>query len=383
MQVLQELRKLGKRLPAKAPPIPIHFDGLGIVGHVNKQQGIYVNSMLKPLVRGLISDNARAERLAFELTKGRATAEELLRVHMLGSDKRDAIKAIRQMSMAITSWDGVVNARGGGKFWDMMGTKASLTTVANAWFSFLAAAGLPGAMAFGNIPGNAASNSDTAGAFPLPMVLGGAEHLYLTNLGVNHATGTNIVLAVDVLISAGNILTSIVTSQGVSTTALPRWTGGAGVMMTLEVQTAAGASTGIPNVNIAYVDQSGNAIENTGNISWGTTSPIVGLLLPLQDGPMIRLNAGDFGVRSVSVVTNTVSSAGAVGRFALHLYKPLLLVPTLAVTSFVERSTPAQVGGIKQLTTVAGGSKPALGFFVLTSTTSTGVQTYLVETVYG
>jgi len=153
--------------------------------------------------------------------------------------------------------------------------------------------------------------------------------------------------------------------------------------MTLEVQTAPSTSTGVPNVTINYTDQSGNAAASTGAIAWGTTSPIVGRLLPLQDGPMIRMASGDLGVASVQQVTFSVSAAGAGGNMALLQYKPLLLVPTLATTSFVERSTPAQIGGIRKLTSVVQGSEPFLGFFVLCSTTSTGVQMYLIETVWG
>jgi hypothetical protein len=60
-----------------------------------------------------------------------------------------------------------------------------------------------------------------------------------------------------------------------------------------------------------------------------------------------------------------------------------LLVPTLATTTFVERATPAQIGGIRKLTSVSQGSMPFLGVFALASTTSTGAQLYLVETVWG
>ena len=382
MDVLGELRKHGHRLPEKAPPIPVAFSELGTVGHVENRRGLYLNSALEGHVKALIRDNAKAEWLAFELTGGRFNAQQLLDVHMLGSDNRDAIRAIKSMSAAISSWDNVVNARTGGQAWDYMGSKASQTTVGNNWFSFLKTAGNPGAMTFGAIPNPVKQDADTAGAWPLPMALGVADNLYMTNFGTNHLTGTNIVLAVDVLYAAGGILTSLVTSQGVSTSTLPRWTGGAGLQMTLEVTVAAGASTGVPTVRISYVDQSG-AAGDTGAITWGTTSPIVGRMLPLQDGPAIRLAAADFGIQSVSALILNTSCAGAGGALALHLYKPLLLVPTLAVTSFVERSTPAQIGGIRALTSVAQGSKPCIGFFVLTSTTSTGVQTYLLETIWG
>jgi hypothetical protein len=214
------------------------------------------------------------------------------------------------------------------------------------------------------------------------MSLGVSDDLYLVNFGVNHQAGTNIVLLVDVLTANGNILTSILTSQNVSTTALPRWTGGAGVLMTLEVQTAPGASTGTPNITVNYQDQDNNAASSP-TISQGVTSPAAGRMVPLVDGPMIRLSADDYGVRSVNQVTFSITSGGAGGRFALIQYKPLLIVPTISTLAFMERSTQAQAGGIRKITSVAQGSLPFLGIFSLTSGTGTGVQTYMLETVWG
>jgi hypothetical protein len=382
--VLHELRKLGAQYPAKAPPIPVVMSGLGQVGHVEHRRGVYINSGIERHVRMLMRENAIAERVARDLSDGRFGAGDLLPLAALGTDSRDAIKTIRSMRAATSSWDNVVSARGNSKSWDFMATKASLTTVASNWSSFLSASGSPGAITHTAIPGAAAKSSTDTGAFPLGAVsLGASEDLYLTNFGLNHATGTNIVLLVDVLTANGSISTTIVTSQNVSTTSITRWTGGAGVMMTLEVQSAPGASTGTPTVRVNYTDQDGNAAQDTGTITQGVTSPAVGRLLPLQDGPMIRLASGDYGVRSVQQVTVSLSSTTAGGALSLIQYKPLLLVPTLAVTTFVERSTPAQIGGIRKLTSVSQGSMPFLGVFVLTSTTSTGVQTYLVETVWG
>jgi hypothetical protein len=386
MDVLGELRKYGTRIPAKAPPQPVCFSDLGIVGHVENRRGLYINSGIERYVNALVRENARAERLAKELTGGRFNAQQLLDCYALGSDSRDAIRAIKRMAASITNWDGVVNARANNHFFDYMGIKSSQTTVAANWSSFLASTGVPGAInlqATNVIPNPPPANSLTTGAWPVGNPsLGAGENLYLTNIGCNHLTGTNIVLMVDVLYACGGIATSLVTSQGISTSALPRWTGGAGLQMTLEVVVAPGTATGIPTVRISYVDQSG-AAGDTGTITLGLTSPAVYRLLPLQDGPMIRLATDDWGIQSVSAMIFNTSMAGAGGRMALHLYKPIILLPTLATTTFVERSTPAAIGGIRALTSVAQGSLPCLGFFVLTSTTSTGIQTYLTEFVWG
>ena len=243
LDVLGELRKYGHRIPAKPPPVDVWLEGLGTVGHTEHGRGLYLNSLLAGHVEALVRDNERAEALAKELTGGRVGAKELLDTYALGSGKRDIIRAIKEMSMAVSSWDAVTLARSTGKYWDGFGTKASQTTVANSWSSFFRTAGNPSAGSYSAIPGPAAKGSDTAGAFPLPMTLGGTEDLYLVNFGKHHATGTNITLLVDLLLGAGSISATIVTSQTVNTTALPRWAVRAGVQMTLEVVTAFGTAT--------------------------------------------------------------------------------------------------------------------------------------------
>lgn len=383
MDVIAELRKYGHAQTAKTPPIPVYLSGIGDIGHVEKRRGLYINSAIQPYVRSLLRDHYRAERVARELSNGRLGAGDILPIAARGTDSRDAIKAIKSMRGAIASWDNVVAAIEAGKFWNYMSSKASITTVAAAWFSLTSQAGNPGPLTLGTIPNPVPMSDATVGAWPLPMALGATENLYMTNVGVNHQTGTNIILAVDLIYSAGGIVTSIVTSQGVSLSALPRWTGGAGLQMTIEVTVVPSTSTGVPNVRINYTNQAGTAARDTGLITWGLTSPTVGRLLPLQDGPQIRLASGDFGIQSVSQISVSLSSVGAGGRLALHLYRPLILIPTLATTAFVERSTPAQIGGIRKLTSVAQGSEPCISFFVLPSTTSLGQQTYLLETVWG
>jgi hypothetical protein len=379
MRILHELSKVASGLQPKTEPVPLVISGVGQVGHLSQRHGVYINSAYRQHVRTILREHYRADRLARELTRGSFGADDLLPVAAKISDSRDAIRAIKRMSAAISSWDGVTNARGNGKSWDYLGTKASQTTVANQWSSFLRTGGNPSAMsAPGAIPGGERKDSSTTGAWPLPMSLGGSEDLYLSNIGANHATGTNIVLCVDVLVGAGSISATSTTSQNITSTSLARWTTGEGLNMTLEITTALGATAA--NITLSYTDQAGNTGNSTGAIAL-TTSGIAGRLQPVQDGPMIRFASGDYGVR---VVEGCILSASmAAGVLALWIYKPLVIFPTVATTTFVERSTPAQVGGIRKLTASAGGTKPCIGFFVLTSTTSTGVQSYLLETVWG
>jgi hypothetical protein len=382
VNVLHELRKLGRSYPAKAEPIPVVMNAIGQIGHVENRRGVYVNSAIQHHVKTILREHEMAERVARECSNGMFGADDILPIAALGTDSSDAIRTIKSMRGALTSWVDVLTARSNMKYYDIIANKASIASVIANWTSYLSASGHPGAITYGAIPGPAAKSASDAGAMPLPVSLGASEDLYLVNFGANHQSGTNIVLLVDVLTANGSILTSIITSQNVSSTTLPRWTGGAGVLMTLEVQTAPGASTGIPNITVNYIDQSGN-VAGTPTITQGVTSPAAGRMMPLIDGPMIRLSADDYGVRSVAQVTLSISSSGAGGALALIQYKPLLILPTISTLAFNERSTQAQAGGIRKITSVVQGSLPFLGIFALTSGTGTGVQTYMLETVWG
>lgn len=349
MNFVDQLNTIARGLPLKSPPIMVGHPLIGRIGECIPGRGFNLRYMSMRTLDGLLRDEERY--------------------------RRNPRLALREMG-AITTWDGVLNARANGKADDKLCYKASLTTVAANWSCFYRSAGQPAAGAYTNIPGGAVHNKLSAGAFPLINPTS-PDKKYLLNFGVQHLTGTNIVMLVDLLVAAGNINANATGAQTVNTVALTRYTDGLGVMMILEVTTALGATAS--NVTIAYTDESGNA-STTAAIAM-TVSAAAYRLQPIGGGAMILLANGDFGVRSVQTVT--FSAAMLAGVVAILLYKPLLLMPTLAITTYVERSTPGMLGGITELVTEAGGNLGCLVVFVLTSTTSTGVQTYFLQTCAG
>jgi hypothetical protein len=384
IDVLGELRRVGHGYPAKAPPIPVAMTGVGTIGHIENRRGLYLNSAIERHVHMLVREHNAMEMAARDVSNGVFGADDLLPIIAKGSDTRDAIRAIKSMRGAIASYNDIISARGSGtKSWDLMAGKANTTVIANAWQSYITLPGTYGIGAYSDIPGPPAWSASDAGAWPLgPVSLGASEELYLTSIGANVPTGSNVMLAVDILTANGSIVSSIVTSQNVSSTTLPRWTGGAGVMMTLEVTTNLSTSTGIPNITVNYTDQDGNAGASS-TVTMGITNAVAQRLLPIKDGPMMRLGSGDYGVRSIQQYTQSISTAGGGGRLALLQYKPIIFLPSLIGTMFVERSTPVDIGGIKKLTSVPQGSLPYIGFFALPSVASTGQYLYILETAWG
>lgn len=378
MNVLQELRNVGYRQAAKAPPIPVVLPGLGQVGHVEKQRGLYLNSALERHVKALMRDHYRAERAARELTSGRFGAGELLNIAKLGTDSTDAIRAIKGATAAIASWGDLMTAYDAGKHWEYIGVKQSLVFTANTWSSLLRAPGNPGALGAYGTAAPPSYSSDTAGAFPLPMALGATDNLYLTNVGVNQGTGTNITLLVDLLQAVGGLATASSLTHNCTTTTMPRWTGGSGLQISMEivVQDAGGS---VATATFNYVNQSGTPVNSV-----ATSIDEQRAVGSLMDGSAtaIRFAAGDYGVRSLNTIVGT-ATAGSSSTWAALIYKPLILIPTLSTLSWTDRRDNVQIGGLRQLTEVAQGSKPCLGFFVLPSGVGVGGQQYLIETIWG
>jgi len=278
---------------------------------------------------------------------------------------------------AITAYDGIINARGGGLSQDISLSKTSITTVANAYSSLFRASGSPPNVGtYTNIPGGAVMINTNVGAWSLGLSNpGGSNKKYLITLGFTHAATVNMIILHDLLVAAGNIgiSTSPVT---INSAALTRYTTGAGVLMTFEITTALSATAS--NITVTYTNQAGTGSRSTGAIPI-TTSAIVYRLQPVELGPYMRLQTGDYGVRSVESI---VASANNTGILALNLYYPLAFIPGVAANLYIERDSTIQVDGIAEITTAAG-VLGCLSAYVLANTTSTGVGTYFMRTCEG
>jgi len=271
--------------------------------------------------------------------------------------------------MTITNYDGIINSRGAGKADDPVFVKtATFGGVSGAWYSAFRIAGLPPSISPGNIPGGSVMNRASVGAIPL-LNPTDPDIKYLLTFGgsVPSITGFSAILLVDLLVAAANINANTTSAQTVNTAALTRYTDGKGVMMILVVTTALGTTAA--NVTISYTNQDGVSGRTTGAIAM-TTSAAVNRLQPVvANAFFIPLQAGDTGVRSVETIT--FSAAMGAGVLDLYLFKPLVIIPTIAVNTFVERDSTVQIDGLLQLPKGSDAQVGCLGCFVLTGGTTT------------
>jgi len=268
----------------------------------------------------------------------------------------------------ITNYDGIINSRAAGKSDDPMFVKtATFGGVSGVWYSAFRIAGLPPTISPSNIPGGSVMNRASAGAIPL-LNPTNTDVKYLLTLGVSvpSISGFSAILLVDLLVAAANINANTTSAQTVNTAALTRHTSGEGVMMILCVTTALGATAS--NITISYTNQTGTSGRSTGAIAM-TASAAVNRLQPVVAlAPFIPLQAGDIGVRSVETVT--FSAAMGAGVLDIYLFKPLLIIPTIAANTFVERDSTVQIDGLLQLPKGTDGQIGCLGCFTLTGGTT-------------
>lgn len=259
------------------------------------------------------------------------------------------------------SYDAVLDALTvAGKGEDFYFNKASITTVANSFWSLWTAAGQPGAGGFGgtNLAARAVS-ATTTGALAFTNPVGpDTKHLLAFNAASSVAAGT--LLAVDRLLDYPGISATVTTLQTAdNTVVIPRYTTGAGVQMFCEVTTALGATA--QTVTILYTNQAGTAGRST------TLSPVTSSAVNRipQLGFFIPLAAGDTGVRKIE----SWQFGGSMGAGVLNftLCRPFADLPIQGAAQMVERNLVLHTPRIQQIVDNA-----ALSFLLFAGTTSSG-----------
>lgn len=280
---------------------------------------------------------------------------------------------------AITTYNGIIAGRAGGKAFDFGASKSSITTVASAWSTLWRAGGLPAAGGFTASPGTAPTRATTGALnFGLPDP-GGSDKAYLLTFGYASGSALNWLILGDLLVETGSY-TIDNTQKTVSTTALTRYTGGGGVFIVPVVTTALGATAGSLNIN-SYTDQDGNTGAATGSIAMTNSAIVERIATGATTGPFTTLATGDYGVRAISTLTSSGNTGG--GAVGIMLLRPLAYIPGLAGNYYIERDSTTQVDGLTELELTAGGATGCLTVLVLANTTSTGVANFFLRSVQG
>jgi len=339
-----------------------------------------IGPFIDPITRSVIDP----ERMAIRAANARIL-EKRRGVVVLS----DAV--LREMAQvaAITTYDGIISARAGGLANDIWIGKQSITTTANDWYSFLRLAGTPAAMTLNatTAPTQTACDRTTTGAWSTGLFNpGGANKKYLLTFGWTAGQQINAGCLIDVHVQGGAFRLTVGTAETVASpvTIVRQYYAPLGAGCYITGITTTGASATATNLTVTYVDQDGNtgitvAVVNpaTATIAdeiWPDSSAAV------NGGPFWNLASGDYGVRQMSSTTSSVS-LGA-GQINIILATPLMFIPGIAASVYVERDSTVQIDGLTELVT-SGGVIGCLNMLGQTNTTSIGASTYFMRTCEG
>jgi hypothetical protein len=280
--------------------------------------------------------------------------------------------------MAIISYDGIIRSRAGGKAEDLLlGKTTSITPAAAAyWFSLLKCAGVPPAMAPAGVPGGAIMNRASVGAFPISNPTG-SDKKYLLTFGasVPSVTGFSALMLVDILWMAGAV-TVAASPITVNSPALTRYTNGLGNRITIAIDGALGAVA--INPTVTYKNEA--SVQHAGTQIAIPASAAIRRLFP-ADVAMMTLASGDLGVTTVDSIALAGTTTGTID---IIIYHPIMIIPLVAVNTFIERDSTIQIDGLTELIYGSDSQCPCLGVFALSGGSSAcATETMFIRTVAG
>lgn len=311
-----------------------------------------------------------------------------------GIELSESVKRSMETCAVITSYDGIIAARAGGKANDIAASKVSFTTTANDWYCNARIAGSPGAMTFNSTtaPTETAVDRTTTGVLSTGLYNpAGSDKKYLLTFGWVAIQQINMGILIDIHVQGGSFRATVNTAETVASpvTIVRNYTPGgvlgAGVYM-IAVTTTAITTPAAANWTITYVDQDGNTGQ-TVVVAFPATATIADQLGPDTSSstgpnhPFFGFASGDYGVRSMSQTQFSVAH-GAAGAFAVLLVSPLVFMPGIAANAYVERDSTVQIDGITELV-VSSGVIGGLSLLMLPNTTSTGQHSMFFRTCSG
>jgi len=243
-----------------------------------------------------------------------------------------------------------------GKFWraDWNKITGGAAYTAGRWYDLSSLNGTPVANAWTGTALAAQVPTDTTG---FGIWHGGnvsTDTKHLTNIGAYSAVATavpGVLMLCDMCLYYPGINMATGSAQTLTnSTALTRYTTGAGLRAALVIVTTAGATA--HNVAISYTNQagtSGKTLPVTVSCTASAITPHITHSGTAANnyGPFLPLASGDTGIRSVQSLTLSASSTA--GTAALVLYKPLATLPITTLGVAAERDLMNQLPSLPQV----------------------------------
>jgi hypothetical protein len=264
-------------------------------------------------------------------------------------------------TMAITNYDSIILNRASGKDDDYFWFKSTSRTpgAAGQWYSLMQSAGYPGAMVWNTTKGTGAlMQSTNAGAISIKAANNEDAYLLTGGVNVSAISGFSAIMLVDVV--WGVKLDTSQSAGAITTPAWTRYTDGKGLQILCFGETATSAAVS-PQITYNAPEGNGHACNIT------TPNPsVVAQCYPVLQ-PFGTLAAGDTGVTGISNISIT---SGTAGQMVIAVVKPLMVIPTVAAASYVERDSTSQIDGLIKLPRGSDNLFPCIGMMAFAGGTS-------------
>jgi len=256
---------------------------------------------------------------------------------------------------AITTYDGIINARANGKADDVVIAKSSITTASGLWFDTFRAGGNPAAGTYdtATAPTDQSTNENTVGAFSSYLTAPtGSDKKYLIAVGWGATSAHNFAILGDQHTQGGVFRTSVTTAETVASpeTTVRQYgpgTNGTGNQIVATVTTARTSPT-TSTFTTTYLDHAGGS-STVANAMVATANIVdTCLALPNTGSPFAALASGDLGVRQISA-GQKAATADAAGGCNQQIFTPLTFVPGVAANIYIERDAPMNIDGLTEL----------------------------------
>lgn len=403
MNFVDMVNAYGRTVPKGAPPLLVAHPNYGALGHVVAGKGFVPERGRWASTRAILRDSSRTTVKA--LRKFEDYAPKFALAGMIAMLARDPFSVPLALG-AISTYDGIVAARGSGAMQDvwmsMMATQTPATTV---WYDLLNFATWQPATA----PTiTAYANAGTGGAVLTAASNGswlsnpaGSNKKYIVSLGLTTTSINGFALAMlyDCLWAGSYNLVSnnatINPSSDVTVTRYASTTAGnaewaAGNMMQMVVYSASFTFSVAGTITTTYTNQLNATGKTTIFIPSGS-----GLLLwrivantghnsatVLPGTPFMPLtNGGDAGVYKLEQVV-IAGMTCTVGTVYHKIVRPLIIMPFIAASSYIEQDSTLNIGNMVELhnaSQVCG----CLGWNLFSGGTNAGAISAFMRTVEG
>lgn len=357
-----------KEMPRNAPPITVGHPHFGLVGLCDPKKGMVAPKGQWLSHQAIIRDADR--RTVKLLRRFEDNAPKWMAAAIFAMLAKDPMLSPILVG-AISSYDGIISARGSGLCQDIwMFMTANQTPVTTSWYDMMNFASFSPASA---PTWTAYTNSGTGGAVMTAASNGswipnpaGSNKKYIigVDLSVTSISGFTLAMLYDALWGGEYSLTTNTTLNPSTDVAVTRWastTAGnaeyaGGNMMQMRLSATLTHSAAC-TITTTYTDMAGGTGATTISIV-PATGPLINRIIcntthnsatVLTHSPFMPMTNGDkSGVHKLEQV---VISGGTVtnGTISHKIVRPLILMPFIAASSYIEQDATLNIGNMIEL----------------------------------